>query len=458
VFGFYLMDGPDPTGQWNPLCLAANLKAEADWIHANDPDAKTFIVLMNMGSSSNPSFTNTYNPSDSDIDLYGVDPYPCRTELSGCDYSMIGAYVNGVTASGVPAADIVPVYQTFGGGSSVDDGDGAYALPTADQETQILATWLTLIPSPPMDYAYSWGSQSNDTALAQSSELQSVFASHNAASLSSPNPTPTPTPSPSPPPGPVTAWHYAPNGNFDSSGTYTPATDGFNVADVTDLSTVNSLPSGDKGLVWVGQCGGATTTFTSAISPFIGNPKVLGFYLMDEPDPDPAGVYGPYCPQANLKAESDWIHANDPGAKTCHHPAEHGQSHRPPTSPLAAVTTRPTPTSICMGMIPYPCRSGYYGTNGDCDYSRIGASVNAVIASGVPLADIVPVYQAFGGGGYLTYVLPSAAQETQLLATWAGLTPSPVFDYAYSWGSQNNDTALAQSPQLQSVFGLHNAR
>jgi len=254
----------------------------------------------------------------------------------------------------------------------------------------------------------------------------------------------------------VTAWHYAPNGNFDSSGTYTPATDGFNVADVTDLSTVNSLPSGDKGLVWVGQCGGATTTFTSAISPFIGNPKVLGFYLMDEPDPDPAGIYGPYCPPANLKAESDWIHTNDPGAKTFIVLQDMGT----PTSPDFTVGGgyNPANTDIDLyGDDPYPCRSGYYGTNGGCDYARIGASVIAVLASGVPIANIVPVYQAFGGGGYTTYVLPTAAQETQILATWAPLVPSPVFDCAYSWGSQQSDTAIAQSPQLQSVFALHNA-
>jgi hypothetical protein len=262
---------------------------------------------------------------------------------------------------------------------------------------------------------------------------------------------------PGPPPGPVTVWHYAPNGNFDSSGTYTPATDGFNVADVTDLSTVNSLPSGDKGLVWVGQCGGATTTFTSAISPFIGNPKVLGFYLMDEPDPDPAGIYGPYCPPANLKAESDWIHTNDPGAKTFIVLQDMGT----PTSPDFTVGGgyNPANTDIDLyGDDPYPCRSGYYGTNGGCDYARIGASVIAVLASGVPIANIVPVYQAFGGGGYTTYVLPTAAQETQILATWAPLVPSPVFDCAYSWGSQQSDTAIAQSPQLQSVFALHNAR
>ena len=271
-----------------------------------------------------------------------------------------------------------------------------------------------------------------------------------------PLPSPTPSPSPSPSPGTGTAWHYAPNGNFDPAQLGWAAT-GFNLADVSSLSAVNGLAIGQEALVWISQCGGATTTFTSAISPFIGNPKVFGFHLMDEPDPDPAGIYGAYCPQASLKAESDWIHANDPGAKTFIVLQNMG-------SPIAPNFTvgggyNPANTGIDLyGDDPYPCRAGYYGTNGDCDYSRIGSSVNAVLASGVPLADIVPVYQAFGGGDYTTYVLPTAAQETQILATWAGLIPSPAFDYAYSWSTQSNDTALAQSPALQSVFALHNAR
>jgi hypothetical protein len=45
------------------------------------------------------------------------------------------------------------------------------------------------------------------------------------------------------------------------------------------------------------------------IHPFLGSSQVWGFYLMDEPRPSS-------CPAVNLKAESDWIHANDPGAKT----------------------------------------------------------------------------------------------------------------------------------------------
>jgi hypothetical protein len=72
-----------------------------------------------------------------------------------------------------------------------------------------------------------------------------------------------------------------------------------------------------------------------------------------------------------------------------------------------------------------------------------------------------PLYQAFGGGNYPDdakgyWVLPTAAQERQLLAAWAQLVPDPKFDYAYSWGSQQGDTAMSQSPALQAVFTAKN--
>src|SRR5439155_6867828 len=58
------------------------------------------------------------------------------------------------------------------------------------------------------------------------------------------------------------------------------------------------------------------------------------------------------------------------------------------------------------------------------------------------------------GGGQ--YTLPTSSQEQQILATWAAVVPTPVFDYAYSWGSQSSDQALEGSTPLQAVFAAHN--
>lgn len=183
IFGFYLIDEPDPTGKYRPLCLASNLKAESDWIHEHVSGVKTMVVLMSLASSKAPSFQDSYNPANSGIDLYGIDPYPCRTELKECDYSMIGRYVSAAEVSGVPRSGIVPVYETFGGGDYPDDGGGFYRLPTAGEAARILALWSKLTPTPAFDYAYSWGSQNGDTALSGApAALQKVFAQHNGTS------------------------------------------------------------------------------------------------------------------------------------------------------------------------------------------------------------------------------------------------------------------------------------
>jgi hypothetical protein len=87
--------------------------------------------------------------------------------------------------------------------------------------------------------------------------------------------------------------------------------------------------------------------------------------------------------------------------------------------------------------------------------------VHLAEALGWPRASIVPVYQAFGGGDYLdndngSYLLPTAAQERQLLADWAAVVPDPKFDYAYSWGQQKGDMSLSQSSALRALFTERN--
>jgi hypothetical protein len=235
---------------------------------------------------------------------------------------------------------------------------------------------------------------------------------------------------------PTTALHYTANGNF-VNGVYAPGADGFNLADVGSVSELNALPPGVKGLVYLGLTNGADANFQATVSAFIGNPNLYGFYIADEPG---AGL------AANLKAEADWIHANVPGAKTF----IIEQNLSSDTNP--DFVYNPANTDIDLfGLDPYPIKAS------GVDYSIIPTAVSAAEGAGIPLADIVPVYQAFGGGGYSEWTLPTPVQEQQILSTWGSVVPNPAFDYAYSWGVQVNDTALSTDPGLQAVFAAHNS-
>lgn len=246
--------------------------------------------------------------------------------------------------------------------------------------------------------------------------------------------------------------HYASGNNIDSQGNFAPAKAGFNLADVSSVEELNALPPGVKGLVWLDQGDGVTQSFIDAVTPYIGNPNVYGFFLKDEPDP--TGQWGDYVTAANLKAESDWIHSHVTGAKTFITMMNMGSSD----NPSFANTYTPENTHIDLfGIDPYPVRSG----SGPVDYNMIDKAVAAAEASGIPTANIVPVFQTFGGGNWVDdqgghYVMPNAAQEQQMLAHWQAVVPNAPFDYAYAWGSQNGDVALESSPELQNVFLQHN--
>ncbi|TJV24420.1 MAG: calcium-binding protein [Mesorhizobium sp.] len=207
VFGFFLMDEPDPTGRWGTYASAENLKAESDWIHSHFPGAKTFITMMNMGSPTNPDFSNTYNPANTGIDYYGLDPYPVRDDVSTVDYNMIDRAVAAAVKSGIPIDKIIPVYQTFGGGNWTTDTGGKHQMPTPDQMQTMIDHWAALVPSPAFDYAYAWGSQNGDTALENSPELQALFQQHNLQSTggSAAPPVTDPIDTTTPPPTDVAA-------------------------------------------------------------------------------------------------------------------------------------------------------------------------------------------------------------------------------------------------------------
>lgn len=180
ILAYFLMDEPDPTGTWHsPKCSAASLKAQSDWVHHNT-GRKTFITMMNMSSNKSPDFKNTYKPANTGIDYYGIDPYPCRTELKGCSFSEISKHVKAAESWGIPRNSMIPVYQAFGGGNYVTDGGGKYFLPSASQTKKLLSSWHKELPAPAFDFAYSWGVQERDKPLSKAPQsVKDVYKLHN---------------------------------------------------------------------------------------------------------------------------------------------------------------------------------------------------------------------------------------------------------------------------------------
>lgn len=104
-----------------------------------------------------------------------------------------------------------------------------------------------------------------------------------------------------------------------------------------------------------------------------------------------------------------------------------------------------------IGVDPYVCSTAHPS----CDFSKITTCVNSAVANGIPLNNIMPVYQAFGGDGY--YLMPTAAQEAELLRTWASLAPDGwSAEYTYEWSKASEPDGLSNHPEVQTVFAAHN--
>ncbi|RWC37265.1 MAG: calcium-binding protein, partial [Mesorhizobium sp.] len=104
---------------------------------------------------------------------------------------------------------------------------------------------------------------------------------------------------------------------------------------------------------------------------------------------------------------------------------------------------------------PYPVRTTAV------DFNYIDRAVAAALEAGIPQSAIVPVYQAFGGGGWTTntggsYVMPTTSQMQTMMDHWERLVPNPAFDMAYKWASQNGETSLGNTPAMQDFFLRHN--
>lgn len=412
VWGFFIGSGVY-YGQ------TANIKAAADYIHTNAPGKEVFIIADNSGSVDSPSYAAT--PSNTDADLVGLDAYPMENDFTDdYDSNVIPNAVSAAETAGWTSSKIVPVYQAFG---NVDD----YVTPTETNEETIIGQWDSAgITTPVFDYAYSWGVQNSDNAISNTSGLQSAFATHNTLNA------------------PSTSLHYSPNSNF-ANGAYNaagdPGTDGFNLADVYDPSstgTVDTLPTGVKALIFL-PITGDTSGFESTVNMFTGDSNVAGWYIADDAADSNISL---------IKAEADYIHAHNSGQFVFIVPYNDGND----SSPSFEQTPSNTDADYA-GCDPYPVNS-----SGVLNLSIIHTRVTAEETAGWSQSSLIPLYQAFGGGGYSNWGMPTQSQEVAILNEWAQSdnTPTPAFDYAYSWGVQVSDSALSGSTALQAVFAVHN--
>jgi hypothetical protein len=247
--------------------------------------------------------------------------------------------------------------------------------------------------------------------------------------------------------------HFTPNGNLGADGTYLPAKAGFNLADVSGREQLDLLPNDVRGLVWIGSCDGVTASFKQAVLRVISDPKLFGYYLIDDPDPR-WWILRNRCSAENLKAEADWIHARRPDVVTFVSLMNLGESGSPS---FGKSYTPETTHADFFAVAPYPCRTEWK----TCHFDMIERFVHAAVDSGIPISKLVPIYQAFGLGNWHTdtggaYRMPNSDELKEIIRRWSQLLPSPPFDFAYSWGRQQGDVSLASSPESQDIFLEHN--
>ena len=189
VYAWYISDEPHPLTCTNAV---SDIRARADYLHAHSSLEKAFIVVEDGYGPCGNNLGCEYKalqPANTHVDLFGLDPFPCHYDSSGnpapCNYSLITARVNSALANGVPLGIIVPLFQTFGQeGRTI--GSVYYRTPSTSELSTILSTWSAAVPKPPLDYAYSFGTQCSSTscpapqALYNHPELQPIIQAHNS--------------------------------------------------------------------------------------------------------------------------------------------------------------------------------------------------------------------------------------------------------------------------------------
>jgi hypothetical protein len=318
----------------------------------------------------------------------------------------------------------------WNGSTSVSTTNKGAVLDSGTQATNRTTTSTTTSPSPTSTTTAP--TSTAPTTTAPTSTAPTTTAPTTAPTTAAPTtaaPTtaaPTTTAPTTAPPVPAGGTlHYVAN----EGGAYSTTTGlGYTLHDTgLSASTINALPTGTRAMVWA-ENGKCPTSLTSAFTSFVvaqkSNPKLYGYFLVDEPSSTSASC------AAGIRAMADYIHANAPGKKAFIELTDYPGTY-------AAYAPSKTHADL-VGLDPYPCRNDATA----CDFEGIGKEVSAMVAAGVPRASIVPTFQLFGDS---TWRAPTKSELQGILAEWQEYVPQPAVDYSYSWGCQSGSLSTCLS-------------
>ena len=215
------------------------------------------------------------------------------------------------------------------------------------------------------------------------------------------------------------------------------AAHGWNLLDISLLSSAYQLPRRTKGVMWVGDYNDSTcdwevsdVALMAEIAPKAGDPKVAGYNISDEPDPNA-------CPSAPAqhRARSQLIHSLDPGKFTFMVMDSNSDQASLDQAPLWVGA------ADYVGLDPYPCYQ-----NAPCNFAWIDAIINAADRAGLSYWGVV---QAFDDRKWRW---PTAREERHMLCQWAQSRQSGYVVFSWTWAGQN----LSNRPHLLRVLTRFN--
>jgi hypothetical protein len=216
---------------------------------------------------------------------------------------------------------------------------------------------------------------------------------------------------------------------------------GFNLLDVDAKALADALPSGTRGLYWLGDYLNAPTcdweksdaTISAKVQAAKGDPKVWGYYFSNEPDP-----YG--CPTAiaQHRARAKLIRSLDPAKATYISLDMNWREQALRQIPLWVGVTD------YVGLNPYICFVG----RRTCDFAWLNRVIRAANGAHLVYFGHVQAFQAE------EWRWPSPTELRRMLDRWARSKQKGYSVFTWSWGG----SVLSSQPRLVRVLKQFNSR